>query len=51
MQQIMSVIESIADSEISILLDGEFTGTGKSKIAQLIHKKSSRNNKPFIVVN
>ena len=50
MQQVLSIIDSIADSEISILLEGE-TGSGKSKIAQLIHKKSKRHDKPFIVIN
>lgn len=50
MQQVLTTISSIADSEITILLEGE-TGSGKSKIAQLIHKNSKRNDKPFIVIN
>jgi transcriptional regulator with GAF, ATPase, and Fis domain len=50
MQQVLSSINSIAESEIAILLEGE-TGSGKSKIAQLIHKKSKRSDKPFIVIN
>jgi transcriptional regulator with GAF, ATPase, and Fis domain len=50
MQQVLSTISSIADAEITILLEGE-TGSGKSKIAQLIHQNSKRKDKPFIVIN
>jgi DNA-binding NtrC family response regulator len=48
--KIMDLVEKIADKESSVLIQGE-TGTGKELIARLIHKKSGRNEKPFIRVN
>ncbi len=50
MHDILESIDSMADSDIGILLDGE-TGTGKDLIAKFIHKKSSRSQKPMVVVN
>ena len=40
----------MAESNINILIRGE-SGTGKKLIAELVHQKSSRANKPFVVVN
>jgi len=50
MHDILESIDSMADSDIGILLDGE-TGTGKDLVAKFIHKKSSRSQKPMVVVN
>lgn len=50
MQDLLSTIEAVAESDITVLLQGE-TGTGKSKFAHLIHQKSKRSQQPFIVVN
>jgi len=50
MQDILESINSIADSNIGILLEGE-TGTGKDLLAKLIHTKSSRSDKQMIVIN
>lgn len=50
MQDIIESVDSIADSDIGILLEGE-TGTGKDLIAKLIHKKGSRSGKQMIVIN
>lgn len=50
MQDLLSTIEAVAESDITVLLQGE-TGTGKSKFAHLIHQKSKRASQPFIVVN
>ncbi|MCB9208159.1 MAG: sigma-54-dependent Fis family transcriptional regulator [Ignavibacteriales bacterium] len=48
--EVIKLAERIADSESSVLIQGE-TGTGKELIAKLIHKKSSRSDGPFIKVN
>ncbi|HEX6124170.1 MAG TPA: sigma-54 dependent transcriptional regulator [Pyrinomonadaceae bacterium] len=50
MQNIYEIIENVADSEANILILGE-SGTGKEVIANAIHYKSRRANKPFIKVN
>ena len=47
---IISMIEKIASTKIPVLIQGE-TGTGKELIANKIHWKSDRFNKPFIVLN
>ncbi len=46
----VELAERMADSEISILILGE-SGTGKELIAEFIHEKSLRANKPLIKVN
>ena len=43
-------IEAIASSESTVLITGE-SGTGKELVAKLIHQKSLRAHKPFVVVN
>lgn len=50
MQNIYSIIESVAESDANILILGE-SGTGKEVIANAIHYKSHRSEKPFIKVN
>lgn len=50
MHDILESMDSLADSDIGILVEGE-TGTGKDLIAKFIHKKSSRSQKPMVVVN
>ncbi len=43
-------IEAVACSESTVLITGE-SGTGKERVAKLIHQKSRRLGKPFVVVN
>ena len=49
----LQVIESatrFAESESFVLIQGA-SGTGKELIASLIHRRSPRNNRPFVAVN
>jgi len=50
MNRIVQTIETVKDSESSILIQGE-TGTGKEVIARNIHYTGKRYNKPFVAVN
>ena len=50
MQRLYSLAERIADSTISVLLLGE-TGVGKEVLAEAIHQKSPRRDKPFVKLN
>ena len=43
-------IEKISLTESRVIINGP-SGSGKELIARKIHKKSKRNNKPFIVIN
>lgn len=50
MLEIAAMIEHIARTKASVLLQGE-SGTGKSLLARMIHRKSSRCDKPLVEVN
>ncbi len=50
MQSILEMVKTIADTNVSVLIEGE-TGTGKSILAKYIHTLSSRRDKPFIKIN
>jgi PAS domain S-box-containing protein len=50
MQELFSLISDVADSEASVLVQGE-TGTGKELVARAIHQGSSRASGPFIQIN
>jgi transcriptional regulator with GAF, ATPase, and Fis domain len=50
MQEVLSSIRALSESDIAVLLEGP-TGCGKSLFAELIHKKSRRAGRPFLVVN
>ena len=43
-------IEKISITESRVLINGP-SGSGKELIARKIHKKSKRNNKPFVILN
>jgi two-component system response regulator AtoC len=48
--RLMSQVRRVAAQETTILLSGE-TGTGKSRLAQMIHELSPRKSEPFVVIN
>jgi two-component system nitrogen regulation response regulator GlnG len=50
MRQIFGVLERIAPTDASVLLEGE-TGTGKDVLARSIHQISARKDQPFVVVD
>ncbi len=50
MRKAVDDVMRIADSDANILLLGE-NGTGKSHIAELIHRWSPRRDKPFVKIN
>ena len=50
MGAVLALADQIAGSEASILVTGE-SGTGKEVLARYVHRKSQRNDKPFISVN
>jgi two-component system response regulator AtoC len=50
MQTIASVIEQVADSDVTVLIRGE-SGVGKELVARAIHQRSSRKDRPFVKVN
>lgn len=49
-QQIYRLIEQVADSSASVLIQGE-SGTGKELAARAIHYNSPRANAPFVAVH
>jgi len=50
MRAIYETIMSVADTDVSVLIEGE-TGTGKEVIADYIHYLSHRNEGPLVKVN
>jgi len=49
-RRMMTLIEQVADSSATVLIQGE-SGTGKEGAARLIHQRSSRRAGPFVAVN
>jgi DNA-binding NtrC family response regulator len=47
---LIALAEKAAVSDSNVLVEGE-TGTGKELVAEIIHKNSSRAEKPFVVIN
>src|SRR6266850_7859335 len=50
MREIQSIIESVADTDATVLIRGE-SGVGKDLVARAIHAHSERRQGPFIKVN
>ena len=50
MMRVFKMVEKVADSEATIMIQGE-SGTGKELIAREIHYSSRRANGPFVSIN
>jgi len=50
MQKVLSMLESVAPLDSTVLVTGE-SGTGKECVVDLIHRLSNRSRKPLIKVN
>lgn len=50
MHSIYNLVESVARTDATILIEGE-SGTGKELVAQAIHQKSGRKDRPLIIAN
>ncbi len=49
-KQILKQVETIAPTNMTVIIQGA-SGTGKELIAQLIHQKSLRKDKPFVAID
>ena len=50
MHRVVSLAVQIAPSDVPVLITGP-NGSGKEKIAEIIHANSRRRQKPFVKVN
>src|SRR2546428_4371597 len=50
MIRVFKMVEKVADSEATIMIQGE-SGTGKELVAREIHYRSRRNSGPFVSIN
>jgi transcriptional regulator with PAS, ATPase and Fis domain len=50
LREVMRLLEKVADTPLPLLVSGE-TGTGKEVVAHLVHKRSSRAERPFVAIN
>ena len=49
-QRMLHLVDLVGPSDSTVLISGE-TGSGKERVAKLIHARSPRKNKPFVVVD
>ncbi len=49
-QDLISQIQKVADSQFTVLIQGE-TGTGKELAARALHEESSRRHNPFVAID
>jgi two-component system, NtrC family, response regulator AtoC len=50
MQELLALVERVADTSATVLLTGE-TGTGKEVVARALHERSARRDGPWLAIN
>jgi two-component system response regulator AtoC/two-component system nitrogen regulation response regulator NtrX len=50
MRQVFDRIAKVCQTDVAILIEGE-SGTGKELVANEVHKRSNRSQKPFVIMN
>ena len=50
MRRIEEILDKVATMRTTVLITGE-SGTGKERVARLLHEKSDRAARPFVVIN
>jgi DNA-binding NtrC family response regulator len=50
MQRVFAAIQKVAETDLTVLVRGE-SGTGKELVAQALHQRSPRRDRPFVAVN
>src|SRR5262249_58698177 len=50
MKELFGLLDRVSATEATVLLEGE-TGTGKELLAEAIHLRSPRRERPFVVVD
>ena len=50
MRHIFETLQKVAETDLTVLVRGE-SGTGKELVAQALHERSQRGNRPFVAVN
>jgi len=50
MQQLFRTLGRVAASDLTVLITGE-SGTGKELVAQALHDRSQRSERPFVAIN
>jgi DNA-binding NtrC family response regulator len=48
-RRLVELVDRVAPSDSTVLVTGE-TGTGKEMVAKLIHERSARRGRPFVIV-
>jgi two-component system response regulator HydG len=50
MREVLATVAAVAGTDATVLIEGE-SGTGKELMARLIHQRSDRAERPFLVIN
>ena len=50
MQKVKDLVDQVAETDVSVLIEGD-SGTGKELVARALHHKSRLRDKPFVKVN